>query len=70
MSARHNELENSGAGARFGSSRHTIRSEDAPLVTGRGRFTDDLVVPGQAYAAFVRASVAHAPPPPCRASSR
>ena len=58
MSARHNELENSGT--RFGSSRQTIRSEDAPLVTGRGRFTDDLVVPGQAHAAFVRASVAHA----------
>jgi carbon-monoxide dehydrogenase large subunit len=47
-----------GAGARFG--RSTIRSEDEPLVTGRGRFTDDIAVPGQAYAAFVRTTVAPA----------
>src|SRR5215211_6337386 len=50
----------SGAGPRFGSDRSTIRSEDAPLVTGRGRFTDDIAVPGQAHAAFVRAPVAPA----------
>jgi aerobic carbon-monoxide dehydrogenase large subunit len=50
----------SGAGARFGSSRSAIRSEDEPLVTGRGRFTDDISVPGQAHAAFVRAPVAPA----------
>jgi carbon-monoxide dehydrogenase large subunit len=36
------------------------RSEDQPLVTGRGRFTDDLNVPDQAYAVFVRAQVGHA----------
>jgi carbon-monoxide dehydrogenase large subunit len=45
---------------RFGSSGETLRSEDPPLVTGQGRFTDDLNVPGQAHAVFVRASVAHA----------
>src|SRR5262245_46077148 len=45
---------------RFGSARDTLRSEDIPLVTGQGRFTDDLVVPGQAHAAFVRAALAHA----------
>jgi len=50
----------SGAGLRFGSGRHAIRSEDAPLVTGRGKFTDDLDMAGQAHAAFVRATVAHA----------
>ena len=48
------------AGLRFGSARDTLRSEDIPLVTGQGRFTDDLVVAGQAHAAFVRAAVAHA----------
>jgi carbon-monoxide dehydrogenase large subunit len=36
------------------------RVEDARLVTGRGCFTDDVNVPGQAYAAFVRSPHAHA----------
>ena len=49
-----------GSGLRFGSGRSAIRSEDAALVTGAGKFTDDINLPGQAYAAFVRASVAHA----------
>ena len=44
---------------RFGSDRDALRSEDGPLLTGRGRFTDDLVLPGQAHAAFVRAQVSH-----------
>jgi aerobic carbon-monoxide dehydrogenase large subunit len=46
--------------ARFGSDHGTLRSEDEPLLTGRGRFNDDLNAPGQAYAVFVRASVSHA----------
>lgn len=45
---------------RFGSDRDLLRSEDEPLLTGRGRFTDDIAVPGQLYAAFARAPVAHA----------
>jgi carbon-monoxide dehydrogenase large subunit len=45
---------------RFGSDRDARRTEDGPLLTGRGRFTDDVSVPGQAHAAFVRAQVAHA----------
>src|SRR5690349_16779476 len=45
---------------RFGSDHGARRSEDGPLLTGRGRFTDDVVVPGQAHAAFVRAPVGHA----------
>lgn len=49
-----------GSGLRFGSGQHAIRSEDAPLVTGQGKFTDDVAVPGQTYAAFVRSTVAHA----------
>jgi carbon-monoxide dehydrogenase large subunit len=36
------------------------RLEDARLVTGRGRFTDDISFPRQAYAAFVRSPHAHA----------
>ncbi|HEU5319519.1 MAG TPA: hypothetical protein VFX28_01865, partial [Methylomirabilota bacterium] len=47
-------------GLRFGSDRGTRRSEDRPLLTGRGRFTDDVDLPGQAHAAFVRAPVGHA----------
>lgn len=45
--------------SRFGSDRDALRSEDAPLLTGRGRFTDDVAVPGQVHAAFVRAQVSH-----------
>ncbi len=30
------------------------RKEDLRLLTGRGRYSDDLDLPGQAYAAFVR----------------
>jgi aerobic carbon-monoxide dehydrogenase large subunit len=47
-------------GFRFGSGHGAIRSEDAPLVSGAGKFTDDINVPGQAYCSFVRAPVAHA----------
>jgi carbon-monoxide dehydrogenase large subunit len=36
------------------------RVEDARLLTGRGEFTDDFNLPGQAYAAVVRAAPAHA----------
>ena len=36
------------------------RFEDARLVAGRGRFTDDFAFDGQAYAAFVRSPHPHA----------
>jgi len=36
------------------------RKEDERLVTGRGRFTDDFTVEGQAYAAIVRSPHPHA----------
>src|SRR5215204_6335581 len=36
------------------------RREDLRLVTGRGRYTDDISLPGQAYAAMVRSPHAHA----------
>jgi len=37
-----------------------LRKEDARLVTGRGTFGDDVSLPGQVYAAFVRSPHAHA----------
>ncbi len=37
-----------------------VRNEDARLVTGRGRFSDDFSVTGQAYAAMVRSPHPHA----------
>src|SRR5690242_4524573 len=36
------------------------RREDARLVTGRGRYSADWNLPGQLYAAFLRADRAHA----------
>jgi carbon-monoxide dehydrogenase large subunit len=36
------------------------RKEDARLVTGRGRFTDDFALPGETYAAVVRSPHPHA----------
>ena len=49
------------AGTAFGSIGHPIRrKEDARLLTGKGRFTDDFSAEGQAYAAMVRSPYAHA----------
>ena len=36
------------------------RKEDPRLLAGRGRFVDDITLPGMLHAQFVRASVAHA----------
>ncbi|NUP87658.1 MAG: xanthine dehydrogenase family protein molybdopterin-binding subunit [Burkholderiaceae bacterium] len=40
--------------------RSVERREDARFLTGRGQYTDDITLPGQAYAAFVRSPYAHA----------
>lgn len=45
---------------RFGSSRAAPRSEDDPLLAGRGRFTDDLKSANHARAVFVRSPMGHA----------
>jgi carbon-monoxide dehydrogenase large subunit len=45
---------------RFGSSRSSVRSEDARLVSGHGRFTDDIALSNQAHAVFVRSPVGSA----------
>ncbi len=36
------------------------RAEDAKLIAGKGGYTDDIRMPGQAYAAFLRSPVGHA----------
>jgi carbon-monoxide dehydrogenase large subunit len=36
------------------------RREDARFLTGRGQYTDDIVLPGQTYAYFLRSPYAHA----------
>jgi carbon-monoxide dehydrogenase large subunit len=48
------------AAARFGSGRAVQRIEDRALLTGAGRFTDNLAVEGQAVMAFQRSPYAHA----------
>src|SRR3954465_8945472 len=36
------------------------RKEDPPLITGRGRYVDDIQLPGTLHAAIVRSPHAHA----------
>ena len=45
---------------RFGSGHAVRRIEDPALVTGQGRFTDDVAPAGQLFLAFVRSTAAHA----------
>ncbi|MFL5282072.1 MAG: xanthine dehydrogenase family protein molybdopterin-binding subunit [Rhodopila sp.] len=45
---------------RYGSGREVRRIEDAGLLTGAGRFTDDFTLPSQTYLSFLRSPVAHA----------
>jgi carbon-monoxide dehydrogenase large subunit len=44
---------------KFGIGQPVHRREDPVLVQGRGRYTDDISLPGQVYAAFVRSPYAH-----------
>jgi carbon-monoxide dehydrogenase large subunit len=37
-----------------------VRKEDPKLITGQGRFTDDIALPGMLWLAFARSPVAHA----------
>ena len=36
-----------------------LRKEDSKLLRGEGRYTDDINLPGQAYAYILRSNVAH-----------
>ena len=44
----------------FGAGQAVRRVEDQRLLTGHGRYTDDLTFPGELFAAFVRSPYAHA----------
>lgn len=46
--------------AKFAVGQPVPRSEDPKLLTGRGRYTDDLNLPGQAHAWVLRSPYAHA----------
>jgi len=48
------------ARVKFGIGQPLKRYEDLRLLTGRGRYTDDIQLPGQAFAYVLRAAVAHA----------
>src|SRR5882757_9915773 len=44
---------------KFGIGQPVPRNEDPMLVRGQGRYTDDLNLPGQAYAVIVQSRYAH-----------
>ena len=46
--------------AREGFGKPVLRKEDARLLVGGGCYSDDVNLPGQAYACFVRSPHAHA----------
>jgi carbon-monoxide dehydrogenase large subunit len=45
---------------RFGSGRDVKRIEDAGLLSGAGRYSDDIALPGQTYLCFLRSPHGHA----------
>jgi carbon-monoxide dehydrogenase large subunit len=50
---------NAWAVTKFGIGQPVLRTEDPILVRGHGRYTDDINLPGQAYAVIVRSPHAH-----------
>src|SRR5262249_12760880 len=54
-----NSLENAIALQKYGVGQPVRRKEDDTLVRGKGKYTDDFGLPGQAYAWIVRSSHAH-----------
>ena len=48
------------AGSTDGIGARVTRREDKRFITGKGRYTDDMQVPGMMHAAFVRSPHAHA----------
>lgn len=53
-------VQASGSGFGTGIGQSVLRKEDMRLLTGQGRFSDDLVLPDQAYAFVLRSPHAHA----------
>src|SRR5438094_5371886 len=60
MSAQALQVQFDPASARFGASRSQKRLEDERLLTGKGRYSDDLEFPGQCWLVLVRSPHAHA----------
>lgn len=52
--------ENGGSSAQTGIGAPVRRKEDFRFITGAGRYTDDISLPGQSYAYFLRSPHAHA----------
>ena len=50
--------EDSGSGREIGNRR--LRKEDQRLITGRTKWTDNIVLPGMVHLAMVRSPFAHA----------
>src|SRR5580704_4204886 len=44
---------------KFGVGQPIPKKKDTTLLRGRGRYTDDINLPGQAYAVMVRSKIAH-----------
>jgi carbon-monoxide dehydrogenase large subunit len=53
-------LQSRSSSARDGIGKPVLRQDDARLLVGAGRYSDDVNLPGQAYACFVRSPHAHA----------
>src|SRR5260370_41720686 len=60
MSAEPLHVQFDPASARFGASRSQKRLEDERLLTGKGRYSDDLEFPRQCWLVLVRSPHAHA----------
>jgi aerobic carbon-monoxide dehydrogenase large subunit len=45
---------------KFGTGQSILRTEDQRLLTGKGRFTDDVILPNMAYGVTVRSPYGHA----------
>ena len=52
-------VENTIAAQKYGIGQPVVRKEDDTLVRGKGKYTDDLNLPGQAYAVIVRSTHPH-----------
>jgi carbon-monoxide dehydrogenase large subunit len=53
------QIDNALATQKYAIGQPVLRKEDDTLVRGKGRYTDDISLPGQAYAVIVRSSHAH-----------
>ncbi|TCM20689.1 carbon-monoxide dehydrogenase large subunit [Novosphingobium sp. PhB165] len=52
-------IPSAGSGAARWIGKRVERKEDARLLTGRGQYTDDVVLPGMLHVAFARSTIAH-----------